>query len=145
MALFESAILLLFARAVLSVVARRFKVPYPALLALAGVALGLLPDLPAVTLDPQVALTLFVAPVLLDLFNDAGALLIYRLAVEVDAAELVPDLGKLDLGQALRCCGAVAVVRVSGRGVTSGEPRGPSPCRTGSSGRVRPRSCGRPC
>jgi hypothetical protein len=53
-------------------VGRRLKVPYPALLALAGLALGLLPDLPTVNLDPRVALTLFVAPVLLDAAFDSS-------------------------------------------------------------------------
>jgi Na+/H+ antiporter len=47
-------------------------VPYPALLALAGVALALIPGTPQVTLDPQLALALFVAPILLDAAYDAS-------------------------------------------------------------------------
>jgi monovalent cation/hydrogen antiporter len=66
MAVFELVVGLLFVGAVLAGVARRLNVPYPALLALAGAALALLPNVPSVTLDPQLALTLFVAPVLLD-------------------------------------------------------------------------------
>jgi CPA1 family monovalent cation:H+ antiporter len=66
MAVFELVIGLLFVGAVLAGVARRLNAPYPALLALAGAALALLPNVPSVTLDPQLALTLFVAPVLLD-------------------------------------------------------------------------------
>jgi CPA1 family monovalent cation:H+ antiporter len=72
MALFTIAISLLFAGALLSAVARRLNVPYPALLALAGAGLALFPGLPAVMLDPQLALTLFVAPVLLDAAFDSS-------------------------------------------------------------------------
>src|SRR4051812_9745960 len=66
MAVFELVVGLLFVGAVLSSWARRLHAPYPALLALAGAALALLPNVPSVSLDPQLALTLFVAPVLLD-------------------------------------------------------------------------------
>jgi monovalent cation/hydrogen antiporter len=72
MAVFELAIALLFVGAVLAALARRVQVPYPALLALAGAALALLPGTPSVTLDPELALTLFVAPVLLDAAYDAS-------------------------------------------------------------------------
>jgi monovalent cation/hydrogen antiporter len=72
MAVFELIITLLFVGAVLAAVARRVNAPYPALLALAGAALALLPGAPSVTLDPQLALTLFVAPVLLDAAFDAS-------------------------------------------------------------------------
>jgi Na+/H+ antiporter len=70
--LFEIIIALLFAGALLSAWARRMSVPYPALLALAGAGLALLPNLPSVTLDPQLALTLLVAPVLLDAAFDSS-------------------------------------------------------------------------
>ena len=72
MAVFELAIALLFVGAVLAAWARRLQVPYPALLALAGTALALLPGTPSVTLDPELALALFVAPVLLDAAYDAS-------------------------------------------------------------------------
>ena len=72
MAVFELVIGLLFGGALLSAWARRLSVPYPALLALAGAALALLPSGPSVTLDPQLALTLFVAPVLLDAAFDSS-------------------------------------------------------------------------
>jgi monovalent cation/hydrogen antiporter len=72
MALFELVIALLLVGAVLSAVARRFNVPYPALLALAGGGLALLPDVPSVVLDPELALTLLVAPVLLDAAFDSS-------------------------------------------------------------------------
>jgi monovalent cation/hydrogen antiporter len=71
-ALFEIVIALLIAGALFSALARRLNLPYPALLALAGAGLALLPNVPSVTLDPQLALTLFVAPVLLDAAYDAS-------------------------------------------------------------------------
>src|SRR6185295_12332268 len=72
MVVFELVIGLLFVGAALSIVARRANVPYPALLALAGAALALLPRVPSVVLDPELALTLFVAPVLLDAAFDSS-------------------------------------------------------------------------
>ena len=72
MAVFELVIALLFVGALLAAWARRINAPYPAALALAGAGLALLPNTPAVTLDPQLALTLFVAPVLLDAAFDSS-------------------------------------------------------------------------
>lgn len=72
MVVFELVIGLLFVGALLSLGARRVNVPYPALLALAGTALALFPDVPSVVLDPELALTLFVAPVLLDAAFDSS-------------------------------------------------------------------------
>jgi Na+/H+ antiporter len=70
--LFETVIVLLLIGAALAALARRIGAPYPALLALAGAGLALLPDVPAVSLDPELALVLFVAPVLLDAAFDAS-------------------------------------------------------------------------
>ncbi|HET8624535.1 MAG TPA: cation:proton antiporter, partial [Gemmatimonadales bacterium] len=72
MAVFELVIALLFVGAVLAALARRINAPYPALLALAGACLALLPGVPSVTLDPELALALFVAPVLLDAAFDSS-------------------------------------------------------------------------
>jgi len=72
MAVFQLVIVLLFVGAVLASAARRLNAPYPALLALAGAALALLPNAPTVTLDPELALALFVAPVLLDAAFDSS-------------------------------------------------------------------------
>jgi Na+/H+ antiporter len=72
MAVFELVIALLLVGAVLAAGARRLNLPYPALLALGGAGLALLPNVPSVTLDPQLALALFVAPVLLDAAYDAS-------------------------------------------------------------------------
>ncbi|HVY81999.1 MAG TPA: cation:proton antiporter, partial [Steroidobacteraceae bacterium] len=72
MALFEITIALLVVGAILSLFADRMGVPYPALLALAGTLLALVPGTPTVTLDPELALALFVAPVLVDAAFDAS-------------------------------------------------------------------------
>ncbi|MEJ1962564.1 MAG: Na+/H+ antiporter [Gammaproteobacteria bacterium] len=72
MALFEIVTLLLLVGAMLALLADRIGVPYPALLALAGAGVALIPGAPSVTLDPELALALFVAPVLLDAAFDAS-------------------------------------------------------------------------
>ena len=72
MHVFETVIVLLLIGAGLAAAARRIGVPYPALLALAGAGLALAPGVPLVTLDPELALALFVAPVLLDAAFDAS-------------------------------------------------------------------------
>ncbi|HEX3235563.1 MAG TPA: sodium:proton antiporter [Gemmatimonadales bacterium] len=72
MPVFELVITLLLVGAVLAAFARRMNAPYPALLALAGAVLALLPNVPSVMLDPRLALTLFVAPVLLDAAFDSS-------------------------------------------------------------------------
>ena len=72
MAVFELVIALLLVGAILAAWARQLNIPYPALLALAGAGLALLPNVPSVTLDPQLALALFVAPVLLDAAYDTS-------------------------------------------------------------------------
>jgi monovalent cation/hydrogen antiporter len=69
---FETVIVLLLIGAGLAALARRIGAPYPALLALAGAGLALMPGTPAVNLDPELALALFVAPVLLDAAFDAS-------------------------------------------------------------------------
>jgi monovalent cation/hydrogen antiporter len=72
MQVFELVVALLLVGAALAGLARRLGMPYPALLALAGAALALVPDTPSVVLDPELALALFVAPVLLDAAFDAS-------------------------------------------------------------------------
>ena len=72
MLIFETVIALLLAGALLTVLAKRLRAPYPALLALAGTAGALVPGLPQVTLEPDLALALFVAPILLDAAYDAS-------------------------------------------------------------------------
>ena len=72
MAVFEIVVALLLGGAALAAVARRIGAPYPALVALAGAALALIPGVPTVVLDPELALALFVAPVLVDAAFDAS-------------------------------------------------------------------------
>jgi monovalent cation/hydrogen antiporter len=72
MATFEWIIALLLGAALLAALARKVGAPYPTFLALGGVLLAFLPGSPNWTLDPQLALTLFVAPVLLDAAYDTS-------------------------------------------------------------------------
>src|SRR5689334_21058822 len=72
MRVFEVVIALLVGGAALAAVARRIGAPYPALVALAGAALALIPGAPTLVLDPELALALFVAPVLLDAAFDSS-------------------------------------------------------------------------
>ena len=69
---FEWIITLLVCAAALAEVARRLGVPYPTLLAVGGAVLALLPGSPQWVLDPELALALFVAPVLLDAAYDTS-------------------------------------------------------------------------
>ncbi len=66
MVLFESMLTLLVIALVLLQVSRRWPVPYPAMLALAGVVVAALPWAPEIGIDPSLALALFIAPALLD-------------------------------------------------------------------------------
>src|SRR3954451_14451225 len=72
MRVFEVIIVLLLGGAALAAAARRFGAPYPALVALAGAVLALVPGAPTLVLDPELALALFVAPVLVDAAFDAS-------------------------------------------------------------------------
>src|SRR5689334_21927591 len=62
--LIEIVFLLLVASTVLAVVARRIAVPYPVLLVLGGLALGLVPGLPRPELEPDIVFLLFLPPIL---------------------------------------------------------------------------------
>lgn len=66
MTFFESTIALLLLAILLLQISRRTWIPYPTMLAAAGVAVALVPGAPAIVLDGHVALALFIAPVLLD-------------------------------------------------------------------------------
>src|SRR6476619_180021 len=101
MRVFEFVIALLLIGAALTAVARRIGAPYPALVALAGAALALVPGTPVLVLDPELALALFVAPVLLDAAFDASprdlranwrAVTLTIVVVAVVAHALVPNL-----------------------------------------------------
>lgn len=109
MEIFEIVIALLLGGAILAGLARRIATPYPALVALAGAALALIPGVPTLTLDPELALTLFVAPVLLDAAFDSsprdlrtnwrsitslalGAVLLTVAVVALVVRAIVPDM-----------------------------------------------------
>src|SRR5262245_12643819 len=109
MDVFEIVVGLLLGGAALAALARRVGAPYPALVALAGAALALIPGVPTLVLDPELALTLFVAPVLVDAAFDAsprdlrrnwrpvaslalGAVALTIAVVAVAAKVLVPDM-----------------------------------------------------
>src|SRR2546426_4677888 len=72
MALFEWTLALLLGAVILTGLARRVGVPYPSLLAIAGAALAFVPAGPELEIEPDLALALFVAPVLLDAAFDTS-------------------------------------------------------------------------
>ncbi len=70
MLIFEAILILLFGAALLSILAKVIDVPYPALLAVAGVGVAMVPITPTFELPPELILALFVAPVLHDAAYD---------------------------------------------------------------------------
>jgi monovalent cation/hydrogen antiporter len=68
----EQLLVLFVTAVILAAVARRVGAPYPVFLALGGVMLAFLPGAPAFMVPPELALALFVAPVLLDAAYDAS-------------------------------------------------------------------------
>ena len=89
MALFELVLGLLLAGALLTALAQRIGAPYPALLAIAGVVMALVPSGATATLDPELALALFVAPTLLDAAFDASPRDLRRNWVPVSSLVLI--------------------------------------------------------
>jgi NhaP-type Na+/H+ or K+/H+ antiporter len=79
MSFFESLLVLLTAAILLLQVSRRLALPYPALLAAAGVGLALIPGAPKIALDPHIALALFIAPALVDAAFDFPVGAVWRL------------------------------------------------------------------
>src|SRR3954468_8975526 len=68
----EELLGLFVAAVILAAAARRIGAPYPVFLAVGGAILALLPINTSFTLPPELALALFVAPVLLDAAYDAS-------------------------------------------------------------------------
>src|SRR5213083_2485936 len=60
----ELILICLVAVALLAIVARKIRIPYPILLTIGGVVLALVPGLPAIHLDPQLVFDLFLPPLL---------------------------------------------------------------------------------
>jgi monovalent cation/hydrogen antiporter len=69
---FEQLLGLFVAAVILAAVARRVGAPYPVFLALGGALLAFVPGAPSLRVPPELALALFVAPVLLDAAYDAS-------------------------------------------------------------------------
>ncbi|WP_342105579.1 sodium:proton antiporter [Methylobacterium sp. SI9] len=109
MLIFEWVVGVLFGAVLLAGLARRLGAPYPAFLALGGIGLAFVPGVPNLRLDPDLALALFLAPVLLDAGFDAsvrdmkvnwrpvlglavGAVVVTTLAVAIVARLIVPDM-----------------------------------------------------
>src|SRR5688572_17857085 len=105
----EGLIGLVLAAVVLAAAARRVGAPYPVFLALGGAVLAFVPGTPSFIVPPELALALFVAPVLLDAAYDASlrdlkdnwapvtglvvfAVGLTTLAVAVVARALVPSM-----------------------------------------------------
>src|SRR5206468_5945292 len=63
---------MVLAAALLAALARRLGAPYPVFLALGGALLAFVPGAPSLTVPPELALALFVAPVLLDAAYDTS-------------------------------------------------------------------------
>jgi monovalent cation/hydrogen antiporter len=70
MTFFESLLALMLAAIVLLQVARRLSLPYPAMLAGAGVIVALIPGAPIIPIQPSTYLALFIAPALVDAAYD---------------------------------------------------------------------------
>src|SRR3954452_2917257 len=69
---FELILSVFVAAVLLAATARRVGAPYPVFLALGGALLAFVPGVPSLTLPPELALALFVAPVLLDAAYDTS-------------------------------------------------------------------------
>jgi CPA1 family monovalent cation:H+ antiporter len=61
---FETILVLLFASAGLAVLGRRISLPPPLMIVIGGVIIALIPGLPRVEIDPDLAFTIFVPPLL---------------------------------------------------------------------------------
>src|SRR6187399_820056 len=105
----EQILALFVAAVILAAAARRVGAPYPVFLALGGALLAFVPGAPSFSVPPELALALFVAPVLLDAAYDASprdlrdnwapvtglvvfAVGLTTLAVAVVARLLIPDM-----------------------------------------------------
>jgi monovalent cation/hydrogen antiporter len=68
----ETLLGLIIAAVILAALARRVRAPYPVFLALGGALLGFVPGAPTFAVPPELALALFIAPVLLDAAYDTS-------------------------------------------------------------------------
>ncbi|HET7065054.1 MAG TPA: cation:proton antiporter [Rudaea sp.] len=70
MALFQSVLLLLLLAILSLQVSRRLRIPYPTMLAVAGLGVAMLPSAPEIAIEPHLVMTLFIAPAILDAAYD---------------------------------------------------------------------------
>ena len=69
---FSSLLAVLLIAVILASIARRIGAPYPAFLALGGAVIAFVPGAPRFSVDPEIVLAIFVAPVLLDAAYDSS-------------------------------------------------------------------------
>src|SRR5216684_5996548 len=86
---FEWILVLLLAAVILTILAERLAVPYPSLLAIAGVGLAFLPFAPQIRIEPELALALFVAPALLDAAFDTSPRDLRRNAIPIASLAVI--------------------------------------------------------
>src|SRR6266849_5879631 len=60
----ELILICLVAVALLAIVARKIRVPYPILLTIGGIVLAVIPGLPVIHLEPQLVFDLFLPPLI---------------------------------------------------------------------------------
>src|SRR3954470_20148332 len=130
----ETLILLLAVALGLNWLSGRFGIPYPVALVLAGIGIGFIPGIPAIKLDPELVLLLFVAPLLFadaffapvaELMRNARSIVLLAsvlvgvtMGVVAAAAHFVLDPpwdAALALGAALAATDSVAPIQVLGR------------------------------
>ena len=97
----EAVLLLFLAATALAIFARRIGIPYPILLVLGGLALGFVPGLPRIELEPDIVFLLFLPPILFG----AG----YFTSIRDFKANL-RAIGLLSVGLVLATTATVAVV-----------------------------------
>lgn len=119
MTFFESLVVLLALAVLLLQVARRIGLPYPAMLAAAGIIVALIPGTPTFAIEPRTALALFIAPILIDAAYDypVGAarallapLIVYAVVAVLLTAALVAGIGMTMLGLPLAAALVVGAV-----------------------------------
>jgi Na+/H+ antiporter len=92
MNLFESLLALLLVAVVLLRLSHRLGLPYPTLLALAGAGVAALPFAPAMAIQPELALALFIPPALFDVAFDTAPRELRRLWVPLFSLVVVAVL-----------------------------------------------------
>lgn len=119
MTFFESLIALMALAVVLLQVTRRMHLPYPGILAAAGVAVALVPEAPNIPIEPHTALALFIAPILIDAGYDfpLGAakrlllpLIVYAVGAVIVTTGVVVGISELTIGLPLAAAVALGAI-----------------------------------